>query len=249
MDIKTKEKHGVDAIQLGAGEKSIRSISKPILGLFLKADVPPKRDVRDFHITPENTLPVGFLISPRHFAVGQYVDVQSESKGKGFQGAMKRWNFSGQRATHGNTKAHRRLGSIGQRTYPGKVWKGKKMPGRMGGEITTVQNLLVIRVDCERSLIYVKGAIPGTVGSCVYIKDAIKKRTKQYKKLQYPTFLPVEGVEYPDVDTIRASKLDPSDIYKHENNMEGAQYQNDEAEDVVIDETGTICNENDFDLP
>eukprot|EP01022_Parablepharisma_sp_SALTPOND_P018740 TRINITY_DN3105_c0_g1_i1.p1 TRINITY_DN3105_c0_g1~~TRINITY_DN3105_c0_g1_i1.p1 ORF type:complete len:407 (-),score=11.28 TRINITY_DN3105_c0_g1_i1:191-1411(-) len=161
---------------------------------------------------------------------------------------IKRWNFAGQRRSHGNSKAHRKVGSIGQRTTPAKVWKGKKMPGRMGGESSTVQNMIVIRVDCPRSLIYLKGAIPGTIGSCVYIKDAVKRIAKQYKRLQYPTFVPEDGVEYPDVETIRESKLDPSDVYRHENNIEGDNFDEEEEDedDVVVDETGTICADDDL---
>ncbi len=159
---------------------------------------------------------------------------------------MKRWHFGGQRASHGNTKAHRRVGSIGQRTYPGKVWKGKKMPGRLGGESTTVQNVRVVRIDCPRSLIFVEGAVPGPIGSCVYVRDAIKKVVRQYKTLKYPTFVPEDGVEYPDVETMKESKIDPSDIYLHENNVEGGQYQNEEIDDVAVDETGTICGADDY---
>lgn len=144
----------------------------------------------EFPITPENLLPIGYMLGPRHFAMGQFVDVQAVSKGKGFQGVMKRWNFSGQEASHGNSKAHRLPGSIGQCEYPGKVWKGKKMAGRMGGKNATTMNLKVVRIDHEKSLLYIKGHVPGPPGGLVKVRDAVKKIDKQIWDLYYPTYVP-----------------------------------------------------------
>ncbi len=161
---------------------------------------------------------------------------------------MKRWNFSGQRQSHGNTKAHRRLGSIGQRTYPGKVWKGKKMPGRMGGETVTYQNKRIMKIDCPKSLIYIRGQVPGPVGGCVYICDSMKKRERQFKKLSYPTFIPRPDEEYPDILLAPVRKLDPSEMFKHENNLEGIKHQTEEIDEMVVDETGTIVGKDDTEI-
>ena len=156
---------------------------------------------------------------------------------------MKRWHFAGQRASHGNTKSHRRIGSIGQRTSPGKVWKGKKMPGRMGGGTVSVHNMRIVRIDVPKSLIYLKGSIPGTVGTCLTIKDALMKIEKQAKYLQYPTFIPKENVIYPDIINIKEQKKDPSEIFRHENNVEGLRYQKDEDDDIAVDEKGSLLDE------
>lgn len=130
-------------------------LKKPQVGHYLKHGLPPKRHLSEFSVTPENFLPIGYLLGPRHFQIGQWVDVQGTSKGKGFQGVMKRWNFSGQEASHGNSRAHRLPGSIGNAEYPGKVWKGKKMAGRLGNQNSTVQNQRVVRIDVEKSLLLV----------------------------------------------------------------------------------------------
>jgi len=130
--VKTKEKDGVDSIQVGVGEAKINKIKKPQIGHFLKHNLPPKKHLAEFQVTKENFLPVGYCLGPRHFKIGQWVDVKSVSIGKGTQGTMKRWNFGGGNATHGNSKAHRKPGSIGHCEFPGKVFKGKKMAGRMG---------------------------------------------------------------------------------------------------------------------
>ena len=136
--VKTKEKDGVNAMQVGCGEERLKNLTKPLAGHFLKNNLPPKDDLAEFPVTPENFLPVGYCLGPRHFSIGQFVDVISLSKGKGYQGVMKRWNFSGQGAAHGNSVSHRHPGSIGNREYPGKVFKGKKMAGRLGHESATI---------------------------------------------------------------------------------------------------------------
>lgn len=138
--VKTKEKDGVNSIQIGIGNKKIKHLKKPEMGHFLKHYLPPKQHLGEFPCSPENFLPVGYCLGPRHFDVGQWVDVQATSKGKGFAGTIKRWNFSSQENSHGNSKAHRLPGSIGHCEFPGKVFKGKKMAGRLGNRSATVLN-------------------------------------------------------------------------------------------------------------
>ena len=146
----------------------------------MKYGLPPKKHLAEFKVTEENFLPIVYSLGPSHFSIGQFVDVQSTSKGKGYQGVMKRWNFSGQKATHGNSKAHRLPGSIGQCEYPGKVWKGKKMAGHLGNQSATVLNQRVVRIDEARSLLYVMGNVPGAISSLVKVRDAVKKTEKQW---------------------------------------------------------------------
>ena len=134
-------------------------------------------------------MPIGYVIGPRHFKIGQWVDVQATSIGKGFQGTIKRWNFAQQYNTHGNSKAHRLPGSIGHCEFPGKVFKGKKMAGRLGGQSATILNQKVLKVDTDRALIWVKGNVPGPISGLVRIRDAAKKIEKQVYDLRYPTFI------------------------------------------------------------
>jgi len=172
---RTSESHGYSAVQLGAGSIKVKRVSKAMRGHFAVAKVEPKRKVAEFRVTPENMIDVGEEITANHYAEGQYVDVSGTSIGKGFAGAMKRHNFSGLRATHGVSISHRSHGSTGQCQDPGKVFKGKKMAGHMGAARVTTQNLQVIRTDTDRGLIMVKGAVPGSRGGWVTIKDAVKK--------------------------------------------------------------------------
>lgn len=171
---KTLDTDGYIALQLGVGEAKARRVKAPMRGHFLKAGVPVKRKVGEFRVSPDCVLPVGHKINAVHFVPGQLVDVCGTSKGKGFQGVMKRWNFAGGSATHGNSLAHRIPGSTGCRQDPGRVFKGKKMPGRMGGERVTVQNLSLLKIDPARDLLYVKGAVPGTNGGFLRVTDAVK---------------------------------------------------------------------------
>ena len=179
----TLDKDGYMAVQIGAGHRKKKNVNKPLLGHFKKhgididqEHVHPPFIVREFKIThPQYALQQGSQIHARHFTPGQNVDVSALSKGKGFQGAMKRWNFSGMTASHGNSKSHRALGSTGQCQDPGRVFKGKKMAGRMGNVRATTQNLRIVKIDRGRNLIYVKGPVPGQKGNFVEIRDAIKK--------------------------------------------------------------------------
>jgi len=171
---RTKDKDGYVALQLGAGAKKAKNTSKAERGHFAKALVEPKRHVAEFRVSEENLIEVGAEFTADHFLPGQKVDVAGVTVGKGFAGAMKRWNFGGMRATHGVSVSHRAHGSTGQRQDPGKVFKGKKMAGHMGQDLVTTLNLTVFRVDVERGLILIKGAVPGTEGTFVKIRDAIK---------------------------------------------------------------------------
>src|ERR1700761_3309099 len=172
---RTKEKDGYIALQLGAGAKKAKNTPKAERGHFAKALVEPKRHVAEFRVSEDNLIDVGAEFTADHFVAGQKVDVSGLTVGKGFAGAMKRWNFKGLRATHGVSVSHRSHGSTGQRQDPGKVFKGKKMAGHMGQDNVTTLNLTVFRVDVERGLILLKGAVPGAEGGWVKIRDAIKQ--------------------------------------------------------------------------
>ncbi len=165
---------GYTALQLGAGAAKAKRKTQAERGQFARAKVEPKAIVREFRVSEDNLLPVGALISADHFVVGQKVDVAGISIGKGFAGAMKRWNFAGLRATHGVSVSHRSHGSTGQRQDPGKVFKGKKMAGHLGDERVSVQNLQIVRVDPKRGLLFVKGAVPGAENGWVEVRDAAK---------------------------------------------------------------------------
>lgn len=172
---RTAEKNGYSAVQLGAGAKKAKRTTKAERGQFAKANVEPKAKVAEFRVSEENLLNVGEEIIADHYFEGQFVDVTGTSIGKGFAGAMKRWNFGGLRATHGVSISHRSHGSTGQCQDPGKVFKGKKMAGHMGAARVTTQNLQVVKTDTDRGLILIKGAVPGPKGGWVFIKDAVKK--------------------------------------------------------------------------
>jgi large subunit ribosomal protein L3 len=172
---RTVEKNGYAAVQLGVGLRKVRNTPKALRGHFAKASVEPKRKVAEFRVSPDNLIDVGSEITADHFVVGQFVDVTGTSIGKGFQGVMKRWNFGGGRATHGNSLSHRIAGSTGQRQDPGKVFKGKKMAGHLGNERVTTQNLKIVKTDAGRGLIMVEGAVPGHNGGWILVRDAVKR--------------------------------------------------------------------------
>jgi large subunit ribosomal protein L3 len=165
---------GYTAVQLGAGSTKTKNLSKPQRGHFGKAEVEPKARLAEFPVAEDALLDVGAELSADHFVPGQMVDIQGCTQGKGFAGVMKRWGFSGLRATHGVSLSHRSHGSTGQRQDPGKVFKNKKMAGHMGARNRTQQNLEVVRTDVERGLIFVKGSVPGHKGGWLLVKDAVK---------------------------------------------------------------------------
>ena len=172
---KTEDKNGYVALQLGAGSRKVSRVTKAERQNFAVAKVEPKRTMAEFRVSVENLIEVGAEITADHYVKGQMIDVTGTTQGKGFQGAMKRWNFGGMRATHGVSVSHRAHGSTGQRQDPGKTFKGKHMAGHLGQETVTTLNLTVWRVDVERGLILVKGCVPGTEGDFVKIRDAVKK--------------------------------------------------------------------------
>lgn len=173
--VRNEEKDGYVAVQLGAGKAKVKRTSKAQRGHFAKAKVEPKKKIAEFRVDPANTLDIGAELGANHFIPGQYVDVTGTSKGKGFSGGMKRWNFGGLRATHGVSISHRSHGSTGQCQDPGKVFKGKKMAGQYGNVTSTVQNLEVVSIDEEENLVLVKGAVPGANSGWVLIFDAVKR--------------------------------------------------------------------------
>ena len=172
---RTEDKNGYTAVQLGSGLAKVKNTPKAERGHFAKAEVEPKRKVTEFRVSPDNLIEVGAELTAEHFVVGQFVDVSGTSIGKGFAGVMKRHNFGGGRATHGNSVSHRTHGSTGQRQDPGRVFKNKKMAGHMGDVRVTTQNLKVIRTDLERGLIMVEGAVPGAKGGWIEVRDAVKR--------------------------------------------------------------------------
>ncbi|WOL15966.1 50S ribosomal protein L3-2, chloroplastic [Canna indica] len=186
--VKTVDKEGIFALQIGAGQKKEKHLTKPEVGHFRAQGVPLKRKLKEFPVTEDALLPIGTTITVRHFVPGQYVDVTGITRGKGFQGGMKRWGFSGMPASHGASLSHRSIGSTGQRDAPGKVFKGKKMPGRMGGKQCTVKNVWVYKIDPVRNMMWVKGQVPGAEGNFVFIKDAVYKKP-DVSLLPFPTYI------------------------------------------------------------
>jgi large subunit ribosomal protein L3 len=172
--VKTAETDGYAAVQVTTGAKKANRLSKPEAGNFAKAGVEAGRGLWEFRLSGGEEVNVGDELTVARFEAGQKVDVTGQSKGKGFQGAIKRWNFNTQDATHGNSLSHRAPGSIGQCQTPGRVWKGKKMAGHMGAAQVTVQTLEIVRVDAERNLLLIKGAVPGATGGDVIVKPAVK---------------------------------------------------------------------------
>lgn len=172
--IKTVENDGYQAVQVGFGDVKVSRVNKPMKGHFDKADVAPKKTLKEFRLESIDGIEVGNILKADTFEVGEIVDVKGTSKGHGTAGAIKRWNFSRLRMTHGTGPNHRHAGSLGACSSPSRVFKGKKMAGHYGHETVTVQNLKIAKVDAENNLIAIKGAIPGPKGGIVVIEDAVK---------------------------------------------------------------------------
>ena len=172
--IKTVENDGYQAVQVGFGDVKVSRVNKPMKGHFDKADVAPKKTLKEFRLDSIDGIEVGNILKADTFEVGEIVDVKGTSKGHGTAGAIKRWNFSRLRMTHGTGPNHRHAGSLGACSSPSRVFKGKKMAGHYGHETVTVQNLKIAKVDAENNLIAIKGAIPGPKGGIVVIADAVK---------------------------------------------------------------------------
>lgn len=194
VSVRTKDKDGYTAVQLGAFPRKVKNVSKPVRGHFAKNKVEPKAKVVEFRVSEDALLKTGDVLSIEHFVTGQKVDVTGTSQGKGFQGVMKRHNFAGLEASHGVSVSHRSHGSTGQRQDPGRVFKGKKMAGHMGDVRVTTQNLEVMLTQAEEGIIAVKGAVPGAEGSYVLINDAVKAKLPKDIKLPFPAAL-VKGAE------------------------------------------------------
>jgi len=192
--VRTPEKNGYSALQLGVGATKVKRMTQPQRGHFAKAKVEPKAYVAEFRVNEDALLPVGSEITAEHFVPGQYVDVTGASIGKGFAGAMKRHNFGGLGASHGVSISHRSHGSTGQRQSPGKTFKNKKMAGQLGAVRVTTQSLEVISVDAQHGILMIKGSVPGCTGGYVLVKDAVKRK-------------PPEGLPFPAA--LRDSPLQP----------------------------------------
>lgn len=175
---RTVEKNGYTAVQLGAGQAKVKNTTKALRGHFAVSSVEPKAKLVEFRVTEDNLLEIGAELNAGHFTAGQLVDVTGTTIGKGFAGAIKRHGFGGLRATHGVSVSHRSHGSTGSRQDPGKVFKNKKMAGHMGQTRVTTQNLEVVSTDEDRGLILVKGAVPGSKGAWIIVRDAVKSATK-----------------------------------------------------------------------
>ncbi|MDF2763453.1 MAG: ribosomal protein [Rhodospirillales bacterium] len=193
--VRTAEKDGYDAVQLGVGAAKVKNVTKAERGHFAKAKVEPKRKVAEFRVSADALIDVGAELSAAHFIPGQFVDVTGTSIGKGFAGVMKRHNFRGLRASHGVSISHRSHGSTGHRQDPGRVFKGKKMAGHLGDERITTQNLKVVSTDVERGLLLIQGSVPGAPGGYVLVKDAVKRPLP--KEVPFPAGLKGAGAAEP----------------------------------------------------
>ena len=171
---KTVENDGYDAVQLGYGELKASKVNKPMKGHFAKGDVAPKKVLRELRLEDTSALNVGDIVKADIFAEGDSIDVRGTSKGKGYAGTIKRWNFARLKESHGTGPVHRHGGSLGACSSPSRVWKGKKMAGHLGNERVTVQNLKVVKIDAENNIIAVKGAVPGPKGGIVVLFDSVK---------------------------------------------------------------------------
>jgi large subunit ribosomal protein L3 len=198
--VRSLEKDGYTALQLGVDRAKTKNVTKPMRGHFAKAKVEPKRELAEFRVSPDAVIEVGSRISVAHFVAGQFVDVVGNSVGKGFAGAMKRHGFRGLRASHGVSISHRSHGSTGNRQDPGKVFKGKKMAGHLGDRRVTVQNLEVFGVDPERGLILIKGGVPGPKGGYLRITDAVKGGLPPHAP--YPAAIWKEGEAAPEAASV-----------------------------------------------
>ena len=199
--VRTEEKDGYTAVQLGVGKAKVKNVTQPMRGHYAKAKIEPKRKLVEFRVPKDGLIEVGSELSAEHFVAGQFVDVTGTTKGRGFSGVIRRHNFGGLRATHGVSVSHRSHGSTGQRQDPGKVFRNKKMAGHYGAERVTTQNLRVVATDGARGLIMIEGAVPGAEGGYVLVKDAAKRKAP--KGLPFPAALraaaeapaPAEGAQ------------------------------------------------------
>jgi len=191
VGVRTAEKNGYTAVQLGVGSVKVKNMSKAERGHFAKVKVEPKRKLAEFRVSADALLEVGAELGANHFVPGQFVDITGTTIGKGFAGAMKRWNFGGLRATHGVSVSHRSHGSTGNRQDPGRTFPNKKMAGHLGVERVTTPNLKIVSADPERGIILVRGAVPGAQGGFVLIRDAVKRKLP--KDVPFPAAIRAAG--------------------------------------------------------
>ena len=222
VSVRTGERDGYTALQLGAGEAKQKNVAKPQREHFAKAQVPLKRKLAEFRVAEDAVLEVGATIAASHFATGQLVDITGDTQGKGFAGAMKRWGFGGMRATHGVSISHRAHGSTGQRQDPGRVFKNKKMAGHMGDKQRTQQNLEVVRTDDDRGLIFVKGSVPGSKNGWLLVRDSVK--VARHAEAPYPA-----GLKAVANSNEQAAADTPADDAGAPEAAEGANIQNGEG--------------------
>ncbi|WP_370468217.1 50S ribosomal protein L3 [Parvularcula maris] len=229
---RTVERDGYTALQLGAGTVKVKRVSKPLRGHFAKSKVEPKRKLAEFRVPEDAMIEVGSTMTADHFIAGQRVDVVGTSIGKGFAGGMKRHNFGGLRASHGVSISHRSHGSTGQCQDPGKVFKGKKMAGHMGDVRVTTQNLEVVKTDVARGLVLIKGAVPGSAGSWVLIKDAIKKALPEDAPRPGAFAAPNEEVDAPEEESMLAEAGEKTPVGAYEAPVEEDEGKDKEAGSV-----------------
>ncbi len=212
---KTADRDGYVALQLGAGAAKAKNVAKPQRGHFAKAEVEPKAQLVEFRVAEDALVDVGAEISANHFIAGQLVDVAGHTQGKGFAGAMKRWNFGGLRATHGVSVSHRSHGSTGNRQDPGKTFKNKKMAGHMGDRERTQQNLEVVLADEERGLLFIKGSVPGAKGTWLTVSDAVK--VARPADVPYPAAIKSAAAPAPVAEEAPAAEAPEADASATEN--------------------------------
>jgi large subunit ribosomal protein L3 len=206
-----KDRDGYSAVQLGAGKAKAKNVAKPQRVAFGKAEVEPKARVAEFRVADDALLDIGSHISADHFVAGQLVDIAGVTQGKGFAGAMKRWNFKGLRATHGVSVSHRSHGSTGNRQDPGRVFKNKKMAGHMGARNRTQQNLEIVRTDAIRGLLFVKGSVPGHKGAWLTVQDAVK--VPRHDTAPYPAGI-VELMKPDEAEVPTAGLVDDAAVHE-----------------------------------
>jgi len=232
---RTEDRDGYTAVQLGWGAAKVKNVSKAMRGHFAKAKVEPKRFVREFRVSDDALVDVGAELAPSHFVAGQKVDVTGNSVGKGFAGGMKRHGFGGLRASHGVSVSHRSHGSTGQCQDPGKVFKGKKMAGHMGDVRVTTQNLEIVSTDDDRGLILVRGAVPGSKGGFVLVRDAVKRKAPE--GLPFPAgLMGAGGAESVEADA--ADEAAVEDVVTDEVVVDAAPVDEAPAEEPAADDAG-----------
>jgi large subunit ribosomal protein L3 len=206
-------------VQLGSGEQRLKKLNKAELGHFLKAKVPPKQDLAEFPVSKECLLPVGYMLGARHYTPGMFVDVAGKTVGHGFSGTIKRYGFSRQPATHGNSLTTRVLGSTGGRQDPGRVFKQKKMYGHMGQRVSVQRGMTIFRIDVDKNLLYIKGSIPGKAGTVLRLWDTLlfDKGESNLQFGHFPTFVEHPGQVYARQFSMYCGERDPEEIEMHDN--------------------------------